>query len=133
MIKRLRCHFRGFPVDEEAWPDIAESTGSAQVPFALEHNSRKRFYRVFRHGHRMIGNANAPQFRGWKRWRHAQVCRDRHAEPLCEMVHISALERLGVRPYGVAFAGRYQPQNLVAALDLIEATYRNPTMPASAG
>lgn len=120
MIQRLRHHFPRFPVDPQDWPALVPD-----VAHAVQHNSRDKIYLALPHAHRMIGNANDPRFAGLQRWRHRQVCRDRHAEPYCEMVHISALERL-------AMPG-YRPQNLIAILPAIAATYRSEKLPASSG
>src|SRR3712207_9472458 len=49
-----------------------------------------------------------------------------HSDVLAEMVHISALERVGHREKS---GGQYLPGNLKAALDSIAAAYREPGSP----
>ena len=51
------------------------------------------------------------------------VCHDRHANPVGEMVHRSAIERLGCIVQVGKFKRLYAPKNLLTALDAIEATY----------
>ncbi len=53
-------------------------------------------------------------------WREAIVGYDRHAESIGEMIHISALERLGVAVDG---KNVYAPYSLRAMLDVMQSTY----------
>ncbi|MGO8499869.1 DUF2235 domain-containing protein [Rhizobium leguminosarum] len=81
-------------------------------------NARAGFYCLFSKALRTIGGANIA-----KRWREHGVGGD-HPEPSYgESIHVSALELLG-RP--VTWNGRvisYNPRNLIAALDSVEAAY----------
>src|ERR1700730_9631922 len=57
------------------------------------------------------------------RFHEREVCRDRHADPVAELIHISALERLGVKVQTNNRKQRYRPKNLLQVLGVIEATY----------
>ncbi|WP_051335367.1 DUF2235 domain-containing protein [Methylocapsa acidiphila] len=131
MLRRVRAHYPDFPVkldDPHVWegPDPSWAT-------ADQHNSRSLTYCVRPFVHRSINNY-AGQATFWMRhipyWsRDNFVGHDRHAEPLGEMVHISALERYG-EP--VPVSGRqnsYAPQSLKVTLPYIGATYAVPGSP----
>src|ERR1700730_15872845 len=57
------------------------------------------------------------------RFHEREVCRDRHADPIAEVIHISALERLGVKVPTDKREHRYQPKNLLQTLGVINANY----------
>ncbi len=88
------------------------------LALAEQHESRAGFYRLQRRARRSIANAPVPVG-----WREVNLGRERHVAPAGEMVHASALERLGreVRLGGRAVA--YAPPSLIAVLDDIAATY----------
>ena len=116
MIKRLLARYPYFPIDA-AWTPNA--VGSAWVSADQHDQSHKPMYRFLPNARRAIANlaiANLPP-------KLVQVCYDRHADTIAEMVHISALERLGTE---IQINGRlalYAPENLVAVLPVIAATY----------
>jgi hypothetical protein len=120
MIKRVLAHFPDFPVDpDNCWKNI-----DARWAMGPQHDSRGPIYKLMPAGIRSIGNYE-PQLR----WHQRTVCRDRHAQPICEMVHISALERLGLKPAG-AWA-KYRPPNLISVLSHIDDSYRSDSSPGS--
>lgn len=124
MIKRVLVYFPDFPLDPDCWKTIDN-----QWALAPQHQSRKRFFKLLPSAIRSIGNYE-PQTR---KWRHEHsVCRDRHAQPIGEIVHISALERLGQAVSAEHGTRKYQPLNLVSVLDHIESAYRpGPAPPSS--
>ena len=113
MLRRLRHHFPKFPVKSKELRDPGSKTVVAQ-----QHEPRNRIYGLKRFALRSIANYPVPVSRGQR-----CVSFDRHATPTGEAVHISALERLGkvVRVEGKARI--YEPQNLLAVLRHIRATY----------
>ena len=87
---------------------------------APQHEPRRRIYRFWREALRSIANNKITV----NRWRLEDiVCRDRHAEVIGEMVHISALQRLGQKISIGGRVSRYAPKNLVTVLNRIKATY----------
>ena len=113
MLRRLRRHFPEFPVKSRELRDPSSETGIAQ-----QHEPRNRVYRLKPFALRSIANYPVPVSRN-------QLCVsiDRRATPTGEMVHISALERLG-KPVPTSGKERpYEPQNLLAVLRHIQATY----------
>jgi hypothetical protein len=114
MIRRLRHYYPEFPVDEADWVKADKEWAAGP-----QHNSRTSFYELYPAAHRVIGNHQLSQL-----GRHAKpVCYDRHSDPIGEMVHVSALMRLGANP-------RYRPINLCAALDRLDKSYAEPAVPA---
>jgi hypothetical protein len=113
MLRRVRARCPGFPCDLEDLPDA-----DARSALARQHESRGGLYRLQRRAHRSI--ANVPLQVGW---REVNLGRERHVVPASEMVHVSALERLGQE---IPLEGRmvtYAPPSLLAVLDNIAATY----------
>ena len=118
MLKRVKRHVPEFPCDVGHLDAVDEAYVEAQ-----QHNPRKRFYRVFRFAWRAMANHDP----GSRWWRHeATVSRDRHGEPIAEMVHVSALERLGKRVPTDMFTHVYRPRNLLSVLPAIRRAYRLP-------
>jgi hypothetical protein len=119
MLKRVKRHYPMFPFDLARTWKILDATW-AEAP---AHEARKTIYRAWPVAQRMSNN-NVGQAR---RWRYERiVCHDRHADPIGEMIHISALLRLG---QSVTLDGRtrpYRPWNLVSQLNAIEETYSTP-------
>ncbi len=113
MLRRVRAHCPGFPCDPEDLPAV-----DARSALAEQHEARAGLYRLQRRARRSIANAPVPVG-----WREVNLGRERHVAPAGEMVHASALERLGreVRLGGRAVA--YAPPSLIAVLDDIAATY----------
>ena len=118
MLKRVLHYYSDFPVrikEKAAWPQIAPEWAGAP-----QHESRRWFYKAQRSALRSIGNCVVPI----KRWSFMiNVCHDRHANPVGEMVHRSAIERLGCIVQVGQFKRLYAPKNLLTALDAIDATY----------
>jgi uncharacterized protein (DUF2235 family) len=133
MLRRVRAHYKDFPVnldDRHVWqsPDASWAT-------ADQHNSRSPTYWVRPFVHRSINNY-AGQATFWMRhapyWCHDSfVGHDRHAEPIAEMVHISALERYGEQVSAGARRSWYSPRSLAVILPYIGATYDLPGSPQS--
>jgi uncharacterized protein (DUF2235 family) len=83
---------------------------------AVQHESRRSFYRTMRLALRSIANRNIAGIK----WHQTNVGYDRHAEAIGEMVHTSVLERLGA----AIEAGRiYAPVGITALLDIMQSTY----------
>lgn len=115
MLKRLVAYFRDFPLDQSCWKTIDLSWSAAP-----QHEPRSGVYRFRPLALRSIANHEVP-IRSWLN--ESNVCRDRHDEAIGEMVHISALERLGQCVRGKFWKRRYMPPNLLAILDTIESAY----------
>ena len=116
MLKRLKAHFDTFPVEAAVWPNPSLDPSWAMAP---QHEPRRGGYRVWPAGLRAIVNSEISP----DGWHQRVVCRDRHAAVIGEMVHISALERLGQNIFIERRRSRYAPENLVTVLDRIAATY----------
>jgi hypothetical protein len=119
MCKRLLAHFPDFPVVSE----LACPPGSR---LAMQHESRVGKYLLYRKAWRSIANTPV-QVQEWPRGYEILVCRDRHMIPISEMVHISALERLGQEVYFDEVKQCYAPKNLTSILNLIDTTYSEPS------
>jgi Uncharacterized alpha/beta hydrolase domain (DUF2235) len=113
MIKRIRTHFGDFPIDP-GWKNVDGTWALAD-----QHEPRQGIYRGETFALRSIANLPLTQL-GWYQ---SNVCWDRHADPIGEMVHISALERLGASVDSEGRSIRYQPANLLRAIGAIRATY----------
>jgi hypothetical protein len=124
MLKRVLGKYDNFPVrlDERGWTGISEDWWQAG-----HHESRNGPYLLRPFVYRPINNY-AGQTAPWPRHmpffvEDRFVGYDRHAEPLRERVHVSALRRYGET---VQLDGRdhvYAPQNLRAVLPYIGRTY----------
>ena len=112
MLRRLAEGFEDFPA-----PPRLPGGGPRAALAGPQHDPR---YPLLAAASRSIGNTEVT--RGpWQRIR--LVGRDRHSPAVNEMVHLSALRRLGA---AVEIQGRrtvYGPENLLAALPLVEQTY----------
>jgi hypothetical protein len=126
MIKRVKKHNPNFPLRDSALllgRNRKPIDGSWALDSAL-HEARRTIYRAFPFAWRSVGNS-ARRFGAWSRRRF--VSYDRHASPIGEMVHISALERWGKT---LGWAKRsYEPPNLNLALNRIRETYSNGAKP----
>lgn len=120
MIARVKKWYPDFPCD-------AVDLGGLQQAYAAaeQHNSRQGIYRLFSFAWRAMANHD-PGARKWRR--EAAVSRDRHGEPIAEMVHVSALERMGIRTRSGKLKGGYKPRNLVSVLPAIRRAYKLPNM-----
>jgi hypothetical protein len=123
LLRRLKFHFDDFPVNDfliASVPDTA-SRDAYYLPWSVapQHESRDGIYKFYAKAWRSIGNSALDKLA-----RHeVDVGYDRHAISLNEMVHISAIERLGrTVPLGSQEI-LYAPKNLLAARQAISATY----------
>jgi hypothetical protein len=115
MIKRLLHYYRDFPLDvEKQWKRVSSSWSRA-----AQHDSRTLPYWIYPKAFRSIANLAVAGVLPWQ-----EVCRDRHAHPIAEMVHVSAIERLGQVTRLGKRSRRYLPANLLAALPEIRRTYK---------
>src|SRR5258706_2643459 len=110
MLKRVIHYFPDFPYDDQTWKVLDTSWSSAP-----RNESRGGLYRLMRLALRSVANRGLDA----SGRRQINVGYDRHAESIGEMVHASALERLGVddgeQPYS--------PLSLATMLDVIQSTY----------
>src|SRR5437588_6277929 len=111
MIGRVKHYYPNMPLTQ---PDQ-----NSKRAFAVQHDSRTLVYKSLPLGLRSV--ANYPVEIGW---RQTCVSRDRHSEPTGEMVHASAIERLGSEIEVSERGQRYMPANLLSVLQKIDATYR---------
>ncbi len=127
MLKRVKWKFASFPADPGQWPRPDQRWTTA-----AQHETRHKFYRLMPLTLRSIGNYPIRDI-GWRQY---NGCHDRHAAPMWEKVHISALQRLGetveVRERQKELMNRYLPKNLIDILPVIRATYHDkaPDVPA---
>jgi hypothetical protein len=118
MLKRLLKHFPKFPVQLQKMWTQAEIDVEAD-----QHDPRRLYYRALPYAIRSICNypTNANQ------WKFEQeVSRDRHAEVIGEMIHISVLLRLGRPVWQDSVRRIYRPKNVIAVLDILEESYVDP-------
>jgi hypothetical protein len=115
MLRRILAIYPDFPCNQ-----LSITSASAR---GILHNSRKTIYRLFKNAFRSIANSVVEPISGWQE----EIGRNRHASSYNEMIHVSALERLGTLVLMEQQAIRYLPPNLLAVLPLIERTYANPT------
>lgn len=113
MIQRLLRHCGDFPVKNKDSGSLA--VGAAYL--APHHEPRRSIFSARPFAYRSIGNCYGTARR--RRWE-VDVCYDRHNVPIGEMVHISALLRLGKRVISQRLYRDYLPRNLIAALSRIE-------------
>ncbi|SFN33903.1 Uncharacterized alpha/beta hydrolase domain [Bradyrhizobium sp. Rc3b] len=107
MIKRVR-QIAGddFPLD----PPPALAPDCITAP---QHEPRQGLYRFMPYVYRSIGNLPVPVApRPFER----NVCFDRHAKPIGEAIHVSAIERLGLSVGIGGVDATYAPRNLMSAL-----------------
>ena len=114
IIKRLNHYFHDFPLNRAEWKTVDDSWATAQ-----QHEPRKLFYRLEPFSLRSIANYPVTDLEFFQR----NVSRDRHSDPIGEMVHVSALERIGISVQTEKKIGRYAPKNLIQVLGIIDETY----------
>ncbi|MFP5076856.1 T6SS phospholipase effector Tle1-like catalytic domain-containing protein [Rhizobium sp. YIM 134829] len=115
MVKRLAALCPNFPCDPDLMPPL-----DARWALARHHEPRTGKYRLlYPEAFRSISNYPVEGLKG----RQVAVSRDRQEWPIGEMVHISALIRLGEMVEVEERAALYQPLNLIAVLPIIAATY----------
>jgi hypothetical protein len=118
MLKRVVKYFPDFPFNNACWKTIDSSWA-----LAPQHEPRGGIYKLMPYALRSIANSKVPT----SAWLHeAEVCRDRHAEDIGEMVHISVIERLGKEVRGMLRRRQYAPKNILAIFDKIKKTYTIP-------
>ncbi|WP_426409478.1 DUF2235 domain-containing protein [Bradyrhizobium ganzhouense] len=112
MIKRVRHYYPDFPIDELGWKDLSdeEIRSRAQAPL---HDSRTLVYKLFAFAYRSISNYRVEANRR-RIPMIVNVSRNRHAQPIEERVHVSAL----FRAFCVADSG-YQARNLLGILQVL--------------
>jgi hypothetical protein len=119
MKKRLLNHYDDFPVK------VSDSPSIENAYLAPHHEARQSIFSARPFSYRSIGN----QYGNARLWRwEADVCFDRHNGPVGEMIHISALLRLGQRVKCQRSYRNYLPRNLIAALPLIERDSPGPSL-----
>jgi hypothetical protein len=114
MIQRTKHYYSDFPFDLDSGPGTLKEWNGAEL-----HNSRSVIYYAWRFAIRSIANVKIGAGFYQK-----EVSRDRHAHPIGEKIHISALQRLLPDPSDAAPAKPYKPTNLENVLEAIETTYR---------
>jgi Uncharacterized alpha/beta hydrolase domain (DUF2235) len=115
MIQRTKHYYSDFPFDLGSGAESARERNGAEL-----HNSRSAIYHAWRFAIRSIANVKIePSFWSYQK----EVSRDRHAHPIGEKVHISALEPLFPDPSDASPGKPYTPPNLEKVLDSIETTY----------
>jgi hypothetical protein len=119
MIKRTKHYHSDFPFDLDA-----NAERIIERKLASLHNSRRNIYHAWPFAIRSIANCKT----GASFWRHQkEVSRDRHARPIGEMVHVSALERFLSDPSLSSTGDRYEAANLNTVIGWIKATYGHAT------
>jgi hypothetical protein len=116
MIKRVIHYYRNFPVS--AWKGC-----NIQAATATQHQSRRGIYRALPYAWRAIANIEV-KLRWWNFYQGC-VSFDRHDLLVNEMIHISAIERLGCSVFrdNSIFKTKYHPRNLITILPALEAVY----------
>lgn len=115
MTKRVKAYYPDFPCKISAEEPVGH-----RLAFAPQHEPRKSFYCLMPFALRSIANCDPKP----RRWRYERgVSRDRNVEPIGEMVHIAAIERLGQPVMTDRRKSIYRPTNLLAVLPLIFDTY----------
>jgi hypothetical protein len=120
MLRRVRHYFPQFPLKPELLRNPSSETSIAQ-----QHEARTGMYCMKPFALRSMCNYPVPVS-----GKQLCVSFDRRATPTGEMVHISALERLGKQ---VAVDGKkqsYQPKNLLGVIKRVQDTYSD-TYPGS--
>jgi Uncharacterized alpha/beta hydrolase domain (DUF2235) len=116
MIRRVKQYYPNFPVS--AWTGCENEARQA-----TQNQSRRGIYRLLPYAWRAIANIEV-KLRWWHLYQECVSC-DRHDLPIMEMIHISAIERLGCPVFrdNWIFRTRYRPRNLVAILPVLRAVY----------
>lgn len=128
MLKRLLHYFPDFPVRLKGPDPVWPALGRPGSHIASQEETRSGVYLFWPFAHRAIANhggSNSLNRQTPLGWREEWAQDDRHAEPIGEMVHVSALQRYGKKVVvtGAIFNQIYRPPGLRAALALMKATY----------
>lgn len=121
MIRRLCIHFNGsFPIHRLAWPDFDLSRRAA-LSIAPAHDERRGIYRLYPKAVRSIANLPVSNrtFILRKIPYETAVNFDRHDAQQNEMIHISAINRLGQTVTVNGLKTLYAPRNLARLIDAI--------------
>jgi hypothetical protein len=122
MTRRLKKHHPDFPLASAELRLQGQKIDRTWALYGEQHEPRKGVYKALPFAWRSIGNC-APVSMPWSRQRF--VSQDRHATPIGEMVHVSALERWA-KPFNCGWLVKsYEPLNLRLALGRIDQTYRD--------
>jgi uncharacterized protein (DUF2235 family) len=113
MIQRVRAH-TDLPLSLKHWKTV-----TPDFAYAAQHDSRSIVYKAWAKAIRSMNNRRVAEA-----WHTKVVGADYRAEPLGEMVHISALERLGRRASLEDQVEVYVPENLKDAFFVICHTYK---------
>lgn len=115
MIRRTKRFYPDFPLDIDRGAEKVTDRKPAAI-----HNSLRGVYLALPFALRSIANSKT----GAKRWLYErEVSRDRHAHPIGEMIHISALERLLTEESRRQRGKNYNAPNLAKVIDWIQKTY----------
>jgi uncharacterized protein (DUF2235 family) len=114
MLRRILHFFSKFPCDGKFL-----QPPSHDCALAPQHEPRHGVYKLFRKAYRSIANQPIDSLGSVE----TEVGRDRHAWTIGEMVHVSALQRLGEKVHVGARETFYAPKNLLSVLNVIKATY----------
>nr|WP_276555667.1 DUF2235 domain-containing protein [Bradyrhizobium elkanii] len=97
MIKRVRHYYPDFPIDQDrGWKDLNDDEIRLRARSEL-HDSRTLIYKLFPFAYRSISNYPVAVNRR-RLPMIVNVSRDRHAEPIEERIHVSALFRAFCSP-----------------------------------
>jgi hypothetical protein len=117
MIRRTRHFYPDFPFDINRGAEKIKDRSSAVL-----HNSRRSIYLAWPFALRSIAN----HITGASRWKYqAEVSRDRHARPIGEMIHISAIERVVAGESSNPPARKYKTANLLRVIDRLKEAYEH--------
>ncbi|WFU62677.1 DUF2235 domain-containing protein [Bradyrhizobium brasilense] len=113
MIKRLRHYYPDFPIDtDRGWKDLTDEQIRSRARSKL-HDSRTLLYKLFPFAYRSIANYRVAASRR-RLPMIVNVSRDRHAEPIEERVHVSALIRAFCVP-----ELQYRARNLASVFEIL--------------
>jgi Uncharacterized alpha/beta hydrolase domain (DUF2235) len=126
MLKRVKHHFKDFPVPDDGWPPILDSEKVTEAALSAQHQSRQKVYRVWPRALRSLNNKpvkcrHIPLFGTFSE---VNVGHDRHEHASGEMVHISLLLRWN-KPVVGWWKRAYRPKNLRDALMSVASTYQD--------
>jgi len=119
IIKRVKFHYKDFPINDSAWPPLDENSLRKRLS-AKVHRSRRGFYLLTPRAFRSIANVPVPHrtVRLLPFLSSVNVGRDRHASIINESIHISALYTLSAPK-----RGRNKSLNLRTVLRKVEKSY----------
>jgi hypothetical protein len=112
-VKEIDADFPVAPLLTASTATQDEAARQEEYVTAPQHESRRGFYCLTPFVLRSVGNKRVPVA---PRPLEHNVCFDRHAMPIGEAVHISAVSRLGKEILIDGSPARYAPRNLIAAI-----------------